>query len=141
MLGIEVITGSDLSNNELQYTLLILELVRFHLGGWLGVDFFFANSLTRRDLSLKLCLFQLASDLDTTASEQSGSGSSSHNGTLKATFAHIAYDVFRLVMALAVRMYRLSRQERSTVNGLNLQAMSKSIHSSKVGHVQAQSAS
>ena len=28
MLGIEVITGSELRDNELQYTLLILELVR-----------------------------------------------------------------------------------------------------------------
>lgn len=31
MLGIEVITGSELRDNELQYTLLILELVRPHI--------------------------------------------------------------------------------------------------------------
>ncbi len=53
-------------------------------------------------------------------------------GVLKAAFRHVGYDVFRLVIAFAVRMSRLNALERGAINNLNLRTLSKSIHSSKV---------
>jgi hypothetical protein len=68
-------------------------------------------------------------DNDETAATAQGTP---RTGKLKVVFSHIAYDIFRLVAAFAQRMVEMNARSRAAVEKLDLQAMSRSITTSKV---------